>query len=126
MTIRKLIYLLIFIPSLCWADPFLYTDSYPTSGTQPTHCYLYVDGSGTPIKSLVGVKGNGDVYCRVDLSGVTVGTHTLQLSAAIESGGVLQSESTKTSLKTLLKENCGDPVICIFKYQYGETILWYK
>jgi hypothetical protein len=120
---------ILFIFLILWplngqADPFLVSGTWNVD--KPTHCYLYLDGSATPIKSLVGTRGDGSVYCRPDLSSLTVGTHTAEISGAIESGGILQVESTKSVLSPISKEICPDASVCIYKYQMGDTIIWYK
>jgi len=107
------------------ADPFIVSNAF-TGATMPTHCYLYVDGSPTPTKSGVSISGTGTVTCRADVGTLDVGTHTLQISGALESGGVLLYESSIVTINNLIKENCSDASVCIYKYQFGDTIIWYK
>jgi len=113
-------------PLSATADPFIISDAFTAGQIQPTHCYVYVDDSSTPEESTVALNHNGQAFCRYDLVALTTGTHLIEISAAFKSGGILQAESETVALSQITKDACSDASVCIYKYQIGTTIIWYK
>ena len=74
---------------------YLVCDPYPTSVTQPTNFHIYMDGATTPIESPAFKNPDNSVQLKHDLSSVTVGQHTVQVSAVIEDVWGI-SETTRT------------------------------
>jgi len=118
---------LLFNPLLVRADPFLVSNTCTSSGTLPTHCYVYVDGEVTAsLKSPVGVNSDGTVYCRVNLQPLTVGIHTAKISSVLEVAGVVTAEAPPATLTPITKDACSDATLCEYKYQFAGAIVWYK
>ena len=118
--------LLLLLPTSAGADPFLTSAVWAAGTTQPTHCFEYIDGSGTPVESQVATRSDGAVFCRIDLAGLATGSHSISSSGAIKAGGVLMTESSQTSIGVVTKEACSDASVCIYKYQLKDRIIWYK
>lgn len=59
------------------AAPFIVSDPYPAaSQPQPTHCGFFMDATA---KQTVPVAKNekGQVYCKLDIANLAVGSHTV-------------------------------------------------
>jgi hypothetical protein len=71
--------LLLLLPSFAGAAPFIVSDPYPSaSNSKPTHCGLYLDAAAK-VESAVTTDAAG-TYCKLDMAGVTVGSHSAKLS----------------------------------------------
>ena len=122
----KVLLIVLCLYASAYADPFLQTNNISYVGSVPNYCYVYIDGSGTPIKTAVSLDGAGQPYCRVDVSSLSVGVHTILLSVAYEIGGVASSESSAVNVGQITKEACTDASVCMYKYQLANIVLWYK
>jgi hypothetical protein len=65
----------------CWAaaSPFMVSDPYPVGGTQPTHCGVFLNAAPR-VEIAVALKAENRPYCRYDLVGVAVGSHTIRMT----------------------------------------------
>lgn len=61
------------------AAPYIVSDPYPTTGTQPDTCKA-VEGTKT-YESPVGKNADGTVFCHIDLAGAPNGSHAMQVYA---------------------------------------------
>jgi hypothetical protein len=61
----------------------LVCDSYPTTVLQPTAFKVYLDGAVTGVSSTPQVNGDSSKQLSYDLTSLSVGSHTVQVTAAI-------------------------------------------
>ena len=60
------------------AGPFIVSDAVPASETQPTHCGVWLNA--LPRTEIPVTASAAGPYCKYDLVGLTVGSHTIRLS----------------------------------------------
>lgn len=72
-------FLMVFL-LLLFAGPFLVSDNYPTTVTQPTEFEVYMDGSTTPIISPAQTVSGG-VRLHYDVGAVATGNHNVTIKA---------------------------------------------
>ena len=68
-----------------WAAPFVVSDTYPTTTTQPTYFNVVMDG-GAAVQSAPQVMGDNSVRLHYDVGAVTTGTHSMTVAACNEWG----------------------------------------
>lgn len=85
---------LILVAVMLWCTtafgaPFIVSDEWPSTASQPTYCFIIVDGK--PSRSSIVGKNltTGGVYCYIDLAIETTGAHTSLVN------GCIGSDSTK-------------------------------
>ena len=81
----KLIVLLMALSGAVSAAPYLVTDSWPTTGQQPTSC-LYRSTTFGPLETPVAKKSDGSVYCLFDLALIDRGDTYFKMWARNSSG----------------------------------------
>ena len=84
MKAKKLV-LLMMLPAMVNAAPYLVTDSWPTTGQQPTSC-LYRSNTFGPLETPVIKKSDGSVYCAFDLALIDRGDTYFKMWARNSSG----------------------------------------
>jgi hypothetical protein len=81
---KKIIIILLSIilpASVSYAGPFLVSDPYPTTGSQPTH-FSIVEGANPEVLSPAETV-SGQKRLHYDLAGITTGTHNYTVKAVI-------------------------------------------
>ena len=84
MKAKKLV-LLMMLPAMANAAPYLVTDSWPTTGQQPKSC-LYRSNTFGPLETPVAKKSDGSVYCLFDLAFIDRGDTYFKMWARNSSG----------------------------------------
>ena len=84
MQAKKLV-LLMMLPAMVNAAPYLVTDSWPTTGQQPTSC-LYRSNTFGPLETPVAKKSDGSYYCLFDLAFIDRGDTYFKMWAKNSSG----------------------------------------
>lgn len=80
---KKLLFILFFIPTLVFAKPFVVSDKYSIAlDPKPTHCGIFLD-SGAEIDIPITVDTSG-TYCKYDIGAVSIGSHTIKLTHKIK------------------------------------------
>lgn len=65
--------------------PFIVSDPWPTTVSQPTNCHLLLDAS--PDKSIPVTKNaDGSVYCNIDIAGASIGPHISSVNVCNDAG----------------------------------------
>jgi len=71
--------LMVLVPALAFGAPFVTSDPYPTTVTQPDGFVLTVDGGSQITSPAQAVTGG--VRLHHDVSGVSTGSHTMRIKA---------------------------------------------
>lgn len=88
------------LPAVAFASPFIISEPYPYTMTQPTSC-IAVDGN-TVYESPVEVV-EGGLRCKIDIQGAAEGQHTMQVRAKrVTETGVVESTSVPFSFNMIL------------------------
>lgn len=74
---RKYLGIVLMLPGMALAAPFVITDPLPAGVTQ---CGVYLD-AGSVVRIPVTVSSPGSNICKVDLATVTTGSHTISLTS---------------------------------------------
>ena len=77
--------LLVVFPAAVFAAPFVISDTYPTTTTQPTYFNVVMDG-GAAVQSAPQVMGDNSVRPHHDVGAVSTGTHSMTVAACNEWG----------------------------------------
>jgi hypothetical protein len=76
--------IMLFLPMVVSAAPFIKSDPYLPTEVQPTSFVLVIDG-GSPISvvPVAGDVGATGLILKYDVGGVTVGSHTVRVKACV-------------------------------------------
>lgn len=76
---HKLAFLLLLLPALADAAPFLVSDPWPLTDLQPDACTYTKGVAPTPKPLTLNTNTAGQKFVRHDLAGTTSGSHTLTI-----------------------------------------------
>lgn len=97
-----IVLVVVLIPIMSYAAPFLSCPPYALTGTQPTEFEIYIDGATTPIISPALIV-DGKVILHHDVGSVAAGKHTVVIKAVTVDPKWGRLESIATNPFVLLR-----------------------